>query len=91
MIADEIIFSAFEKCTADDTRDRFELALKTKRDCVQAELETVLCSTPKTEIVIDIEKIFRDVTDNDTLNKSIDITSNVRSPVQNSIYNYAHT
>ena len=52
MEADHIILSVIEKCTADDTRDKYELTLKTKRDCVQAELETVLCSTPKTDIVI---------------------------------------
>ena len=86
MEADHIILSAIEKCTADDARDKYELTLKTKRDCVQAELETVLCSTPNTEIAIDIAKIFRDVTENDFMNKSMDITSKERNPVENCIY-----
>ena len=51
MEADDIISSAIEKCTADVHRDKYELALESKRDCVQAKLEIVLCSTPKTDIV----------------------------------------
>ena len=51
MEADDIISSAIEKCTADDNRDKYELALESKRDCVQAKLEIILCSTPKTDIV----------------------------------------
>ena len=51
MEADDIISSAIEKCTANDNRDKYELALESKRDCVQAKLEIVLCSTPKTDIV----------------------------------------
>ena len=51
MEADDIISSDIEKCTADDNRDKNELALESKRDCVQAKLEIVLCSTPKTDIV----------------------------------------
>ena len=84
MEADHIILSAIEKCTAYDSRDKYELTLKTKRDCVQAELETVLCSTPNTDI--DITKIFRDVTENDFMNKSMDITSKERNLVENCIY-----
>ena len=51
MESDDIISSAIEKCTADDNRDKYELALESKRDCVQAKLEIILCSTPKTDIV----------------------------------------
>ena len=50
MEADDIISSAIEKCTADDNRNKYELALESKRDCVQAKLEIVLCSTPKTSV-----------------------------------------
>ena len=42
---------------------------------MQEKLEDNLCSTPVPEIVINIEKLFQDVTENDAVNKSMEISS----------------
>ena len=73
MQTDDMIMSAIEKCRADEIRDHCEITLETERDHVQAKLENALCSTPITEIVIDVEKIFRDVTEDDFIKTSKDI------------------
>ena len=75
MQTDDIIFSAIETCAVAEVHDNFELAIKTERDNVQGKLEDSLCSTPVPEIVINIEKLFQDVTENDAVNKSMEISS----------------
>ena len=62
MQTDDTIMSAIEKCPVDEIRDNCEITVEAERDHVQAKLDNALCSTPITEIVIDVEKIFRDVT-----------------------------
>ena len=65
MQTDDIIFPAIEKCAVDEVRDNFVLNLKAERDHVQGKLDHALCSTSTPEIVIDIEKLFQDMTEDE--------------------------
>ena len=73
MQTDDMIMSAIEKCPVEEIRENCEITVETERDHLQAKLENALCSTPINEIIIDVEQIFRDVTEDDFIKTSKDI------------------